>query len=386
MLIGMAGLIWRSRDVWSRTSASTTVPILSGTAIGEREVVFDTRFGCEEIDIPDAPARAFRDYQENVHLIATHYVARAMIGPSLNELKHDCRIIYKSPKDPDPSHFQDNNWLYSFYTEDGRRIAALVHSEYDGEEIPGMCATPADTNNCWWNTVTFAQSFDGGDNFRVAPPPENLIAALPYRYEVGNRAGAYGFHMPSNIVRVGGLYYALVDVWPYKRQQYGACLMRTSNVFDPGSWRAWDGNDFTVRFVDPYRERITAPERHLCSPVLAGEAHSLVQHAQTGNFIVTQFAPDDRFDGPPGFYIQASRDLLHWSKPSLLVSFKDLQALDGKGKWTYQYESLLDPGSTDRNFSTVSDWPYLYYVRSDGDHAPYARILFRRQVRLLIGK
>jgi hypothetical protein len=371
-------------DAVSEPPAPLAVPTVSGAVIGPRETVFDTRKGCEEIDIPDAPARAFRDYYNTVHLIATHYVARAMIGPSLNQLSHNCRVIYRSPKDHDPSHFQYNNWLYSFYSEDGRRVAALVHSEYDAEEIPGMCATPKDTNNCWWNTITFAQSLNGGYSFIVPKPPRNLIAALPYRYVVGNRTSAYGYNTPTNILKSGEFYYALVNDWPHEAQKYGPCLIRTSDVFDPSSWRAWNGKDFTIRFADPYRETIAKPEEHVCPPVFAGAADSLVQHSRTGIFIATQFAPDDRFDGP-GFYVQASRDLIHWSNPSLLVKLSDLQATEGPGKWTYAYESLLDPTSTDRNFSTVSDTPYLYYVRSDGNHPPYVRALFRRKISLRFG-
>ena len=371
---------------WSKASTPVGVPTLSGAVIGPKQVVFDTQNGCEQIDIPDAPARAFRDDHEIVHLLATHYVARAMLGPNLNELKRDCRVIYRSLRDPDPAHFQDNNWLYSFYTEDGRRIAALVHSEYDADEFPGMCATPSETDNCWWNTVTFAQSLDGGYSFAVPNPPRNLVAALPYRYVIGNRASAFGYSGPTNILKIGGLYYALINNWPYKAQKYGPCLIRTSDVFDPGSWRAWDGRDFTIRFSDPYREAITKPEEHVCTPVLAGIAESLSQHVRSGAFIVTQFAADDRFNGPPGLYIQGSRDLLHWSKPVLLVRSVDLEVNDGPGKWTYEYASLLDPASDDRNFSTISDTPYLYYVRFDGSHPPYARVLFRRQIRLKIGE
>ena len=384
-LILLAGAIVALTGAGPGPASPAAVPMLSGTVFGPRQVVFDTRDGCEEIDIPDAPARAFRDEHQTVHLIATHYVARAMIGPDLNRLKHDCRVIYRSPKDADPSHFQDNNWLFSFFSADGQRVAALVHSEYDADEIPGMCATPKETNNCWWNTVTYAESMDGGYSFTAPKPPRNLVAALPYRYEVGNRSSAYGYNGPSNILKIGGFYYALINDWPYKLQKYGPCLIRTADVFDPSSWRAWNGKDFSIRFADPYRETINRPEEHVCAPVYAGSADSLVQHSGSGLFISTQLAPDDRFQGPPGFYIESSRDLLHWSKPSLLVSFKDLLASDGKGKWTYGYESLLDPASKDRNFSTVSDLPYLYYVRSDGDHPPYARVLFRRQVRLQPG-
>lgn len=375
----------RCVDAASAPPAPPAPPVVSASVTGPRQTVFDTRNSCEQIDIPDAPARAFRDDRNIVHLIATHYVARAALGPNLNQVKHDCRVVYRSPKDPDPSHFQDNNWLYSFYTEDGRRIAALVHSEYDADEIPKMCATPKDPNNCWWNTVTFAQSLDGGYSFAVPAPPKNLVAAIPYRYVVGNRASAYGYNTPTNIMKIGGFYYALFNDWPYKAQKYGPCVVRTSDVFSPGSWRAWDGKDFTIRFADPYRENVAKPEEHVCEPVLAGAAESLVLHAETGNFISTQYAPDNRFGGPAGFYIQASRDLMHWSKPTLLAKLSELQATDGPGKWTYDYVSLIDPTSTDRNFATVSDHPYMYYVRSDGIHPPYVRVLFRRQVSLHFG-
>ena len=359
-------------------------PSISGVLIGFKELVFDTHTGCEQIDIPDAPARAFRDDRGTVHLVATHYVARAMLGPSLDRLKHDCHVMYRSPQDPDPSHFKYKNWLFSFFSEDGRRFAALVHSEFDADEIRGMCATPKDTNNCWWNTVTFAQSVDGGNNFLEPAPPANLVAALPYRYQVGNRASAYGYSGPTNIVKVDAFYYALINDWPYKAQKYGPCLIRTSNVFDPASWRAWDGQGFTIRFADPYREKIAKPEEHVCPPVFAGSADSLLYHPRTGTFITTQFAPDDRFGGAAGFYVQVSRDLMHWSKPALLARISTLLEGDGPGKWTYGYDSLLDPDSTDRNFSTVSDTPYLYYVRMDGNHPPYVRALFRRRVRLQI--
>jgi len=385
-LLGL--LACSDRTLTSRALEPTPakVPEVAATVIGPKQVVFDTRSGCELVDIPDAPARAFRDDRGLTHLIASHWVARAQIGPDLDHLRRDCHVIYRSPKDPDPSHFQYNNWLYSFYTEDGRRIAALVHSEFDADEIPGLCATPKDSNNCWWNTVTFAESLDGGFSFKPPVPPSNLIAAVPYRYVVGNRDSAYGYTEPSNIVKVGGLYYALINNWPYKDQKYGPCLIRTSDLHDPGSWRAWDGTDFVILFANPYRASVAKPAEHVCEPVYPGSADTLVQHAGTGNFISTQLATDDRFRGPPGFYIESSRDLTHWSKPSLLVSFSDLRTADGPGKWTYGYDSLIDPSSADRNFSTVSDEPYFYYVRMDGDHPPYSRVLFRRKIRLQFGQ
>ena len=364
------------------TQAALT-PVATGSFVGPARVVFDTRNACEKIDIPDASARAFRDEHGTVHLIATHFAARAMTGSSLDNVKHDCRVIYRAPEDTDPSHFQYENWLYSFYTIDGRRIAALVHSEYHGEATADGCATPAEPNNCWWNTVTFAQSFDGGDSFAEPQPPLNLVASVPYRYLVGNRASAYGYYQPTNILKVGVYYYAMINDWPYKAQKYGPCLMRTESLFNPSSWRAWDGKDFTIRFVNPYTDSQANPEQHVCEPVFAGVADSLVQMESTGVFIVSQLTPDNRF-GSPGLYLSGSRDLIHWSRPALVITTRDLAAEEGPGNWKYAYTSLLDPISKDRNFSTVSGAPFVYYVRMDGNHAPYARILFRRRLRLHI--
>lgn len=364
-------------DARRDSPVAVAVPSFAAEVIGPEEVVFDTQNGCEAVDIPDQPARAFRDERGMVHLIASHFVARAMVGPSLNQLKRDCRVLYRSPEDPDPSHFQFKNWLFSFYTADGRRIAALVHSEYDGVEIPGMCATPEEQNNCWWNTVTYAESLDGGFTFKVPVPPQNLVAALPYRYVVGNRASAYGYSGPTNIMRMGGFYYSLINDWGYRAQKVGPCLIRTASVFDPQSWRAWDGKGYNIQFADPYREAIPRPEERVCEPVLSLGVDSLLRHAPSGNFIVTEFVIND------GFYMQASRDLMHWSSPTLLAKLSDLQPPEAPHNWTYGYVSLLDPTSTDANFSTVSDTPYLYYVRTN---APYGRTLLRRRIKLQFSK
>src|SRR5271167_930901 len=85
---------------------------LSGTFEGSRVAVFDTKKdSCELIDIPDAPARAFVDYQGTVHLVSSHYVMRASLGPTLETVKHNCQIAYNSHHDPNPADFDDSTWL-----------------------------------------------------------------------------------------------------------------------------------------------------------------------------------------------------------------------------------------------------------------------------------
>jgi hypothetical protein len=36
----------------------------------------------------------------------------------------------------------------------------------------------------------------------------------------------------------------------------------------------------------------------------------------------------------------------------------------------------------DLNYSTITDHPYLYYVRMDDNDGPYQRVLFRQKIKL----
>src|SRR3712207_8803386 len=44
-------------------------------------------------------------------------------------------------------------------------------------------------------------------------------------------------------------------------------VMRTTDLADPKSWRAWGGAGFDVRFINPYLEPDERPEDHVCQPV-----------------------------------------------------------------------------------------------------------------------
>jgi hypothetical protein len=361
---------------------------VSAAFIGPTEAVFDTRTqACERIDVPDIAARAFRDYRNMVHLVAAHYVARAMVGPTLDTVKRNCGVIYHSLEDPDPSHYQAQGWLAAFYTTDGRRIAALLHNEYHAWNIPGQCRTPnagwPGLGNCWLSAVTFALSDDGGYSFTAPPSPKNLLAAMPYVYDKENREGRVGYTAPTNILKVGEFFYTMINNWPHRAQKYGPCVLRTNDVFDPSSWRAWDGAAFTIRFINPYVERNAKPEEHVCAPVLTSDLGGVVVHQGTGHFVATTIVRNRTY-GEPGLYLLASADLIHWSKPTLVASTAAMAAAEEPGKWAYHYASLIDPASTDRDFGTVSDNPYIYYVRLDLSRGNFTRVLFRHRLSLRV--
>jgi hypothetical protein len=236
----------------------------SVTQLGPSATVFDwDRDRCESSDIPDSPARAFRDSLGQVHLIASSYVTRAAVGPTLDAVRHTCEVVMGSNQDPDPSHFDDRRWLTAIYTVDGRTVAALVHEEYQGNTHRGQCRT-GEYLKCWYNSITFALSTDGGTSFFQSRPPV-LVAASPYPYVPD--AGPYGLFQPSNIVYKDGFYYTIVRAEPFQAQRWGSCLLRTSDMTNPGSWQAWDGVGFGVRFVNPYAAPGEPPAAHVCEPL-----------------------------------------------------------------------------------------------------------------------
>ncbi|NYF90469.1 hypothetical protein RBB79_12770 [Tunturiibacter empetritectus] len=362
---------------------------------GPRVAAFDTaKESCEQIDIPDAAARAFRDYKGTVHLIASHYVTRAGLGPTLETAKHNCQVVYKSPHDGNIANFDDATWLNAFYSVDGKRIVALGHTEYHGWEHPGMCATKNDSPSCWYNVDTFNLSTDGGYHFARPNPPGNYFISLPYKYQPNQ--GPEGYSVDSNIVKVGQWYYDEVYAWGWppncgggKGQKPclvpdGACAIRTANILDPSSWRGWDGKDFTVQFVDPYRGTVANPKAHVCAPVpYLDYATGINYYPASHLFVATLWNQGSASSwGPEGVYFTTSPDFIHWSKPKLAMTQNQMLKSEPEGNWSYMYFSLIDPKSTDSNYMTITDNPYLYYVRMDGNHPPYQRVLFRQRIKL----
>jgi hypothetical protein len=355
--------------------------------VGPEETVFDyTKDACSPIDIPDSPARAFRDAEGQVHLIASHYVTRAMVGPSLDTVRHDCRRVMLSDLDGDPARFDDREWLTAPYTLDGRTVYTLIHDEYQGDKHEGRCPS-GKYLKCWYNAITLARSTDGGRTFTHAPPPRQLVAAVPYRYQpdVGR---PYGLFQPSNIVHKDDYFYALVRAAPFGAQRGGACLLRTPRLDRPDAWRAWGGDGFDVTFADPYSS--PGEEGHTCAPVSSNEidvmTDSLTYNTYLERYVLVS-ASAIRMPGraglQTGLFYSTSDDLIEWTQRKLIreVVFP----------WTFRCgdpnplsnPSLIDPDSTSGNFETTGRTPWLYFNRFHYKdcHSTLNRDLVRIQVR-----
>ncbi len=344
--------------------------IASGVQItGSEEIVFDwTTQKCSQDDIPDIPARAFRDNQNRVQLIDSHYINRRFIGSDLNNLIHDCTIIFNAHLNPDPSKYDDHEWLHSVYTLDGTTVYALIHNEYHGYLYDPNCTMGY--NGCWQNSVTFAQSINGGDSYSHTTPPNHLVASIPYQYTANT--GPVGVFNPGNIVyrASDGYYYALLHLEQYQAQQVGTCVMRTNNLADPTSWRAWNGTSYSVQFINPYLQPNEPPPNHVCQPVSFAQIQKMHESLTFNTFfnrylLVGQAGFYDASQGKTiwGIYYSLSDDLINWTQSKLL--------LEAEAVWTYQcsdpnpiaYPVLLDPNSSSRNFETTGQNVYLYYTK-----------------------
>lgn len=377
----------------SANAQSAPTPTITGQLEGSRAVVFQTpQDSCVQDDIPDAMARAFRDYTGTVHLVAASSDLFQGIGPTLDTVQHNCDPGFISANDPNPADFNDQVWIDSFFTLDGRKIAGLGHTEYHGWSHPGECKTQ-NIGECEYDSDTFHLSTDGGYHFDTPKAPNNFLAGIPYKYEIDR--GPAGYSVDSNVVNFNGWYYAVATSWTWPPNCTGSsgplpCLtsggapLRTTNVFDPASWRAWGGSDFSVSFADPYPGPLADPETHAFSPVTyMGFVNAInVYPSASGDVVVaTLWDYWDTELGPPGLYLTTSKDLVNWTTPTLVVTVAALSASDPPGSYLYVYFSLIDPDSPDMNFATIGDNPYVYFVRLNNNNV-YDRVLYRQRVKL----
>ena len=349
---------------------------------GLPEVVFDwTDDRCEDSDIPDLSARAFRDDKGQVQLIASHYKTYRKIGPSLDDLTHQCQAVMHSGRNADPSLFNDSEWVGATYTEDGKVIYALIHNEYQGWDHPGQCATQHWSSKCWYNALTTAVSTDSGLSYHhLGTPPNHLVATYPEQYSPNT--GPFGAFTPSNIVKgTDNMYYSMVQIVDPAGEQW-ACLMRTNDLSQPGSWRFWNGTGFEGRFINPYPEAPISKDPHVCQPIdrsdIVDMRSSLTYNEHIDRYVLISHTSDGNTHG---FYYSLSTDLIEWTTRKLLMEVPPRQTVSSPSDGWYAYPSLIDPNSSSRNFETTGKTAYLYYTRRNFGQEQLDRDLLRVKVR-----
>lgn len=368
----------------SGTQWLTISAIRVSVSLGAKEVVFDyTTDRCYYLDLPDQPARFVRAEDGSLVLIdgnaPRHYVSR---GAAFNSLKRDCAQPALISADSRTAESYENwEWLWAVYRE-GNRWHALIHNEFH-DAVATTCdpGNPAPGNPCWYNSITYASSTDGGRTFVKLPAPAHAVAPAPNVWVPPSAPlppGQYvaeGYFGPTNIVRRDdGYYYSLAMGIPTKDAAQRTCVFRTATLDDPSSWRAWDGSGFGLRMPSPY---VTGSPAPVCTTVLPyGAAGHLVYNTYLSRFMLVNPSPGPLdVDGRAtcGFFFWLSADLIHWSKPQLLAEARigwcdtDPQRPGVLEPVFVLYPSVIDHADTTINFEKAGQTVYLYYTRfNDG--------------------
>jgi hypothetical protein len=368
-------------------AASLTVSAIKvSVTFGAKEVVYDyTTDHCPDlvlpgkpplVDSPDQPTRFVRAEDGSLVLLNGLYLSR---GKDFGSLKRDCSqppfvTAYLST----PESYENDEMLWAVYRE-GDRWHGLVHNEFH-DPVASTCR-PGDSspsNPCWYNSITYALSTDGGRSFSKPFAPAHVVAPAPNAWVPPTQQASYyyseGYFSPSNIVRANdGYYYAVMSVTPFPLGPGGWCAMRTPQLGDPASWRAWDGTGFNLRMTSPYVTGSAAP---VCQPMQKAMASGhLVYSTYIGRYV--QVAQSQQWIGGRkvcGIYFSLSSDLVHWSEEQLLAetnAFDDCPltptdpgVLETKRQ---MYSSIIDHGDTTINFERTGRNAHLYYTRiNDG--------------------
>jgi hypothetical protein len=360
-------------------------PILISVAVGAKEVVFDyTTDRCEDLDLPDQPARFVRAEDGSLVLIdgnaPRHYLSR---GADFNSLSRDCsRAALVSADLRTAESYENWEWLWVVYRV-GTRWHALIHNEFH-DAISSTCRVgdPSPGNPCWYNSITYAVSDDGGGTFVKLSPPQHVVAPAPDIWvppPPGVPSPSYyfaeGYRGPTNLVQAGdGYYYSLIELFPSKFSDgRGLCVMRTDRLDDPASWRAWDGSSFGLRMMSPYVTGSAVPMCTFLSRQIDGLGGGhIVYSTYLSRYLLV--APTPRWvDGRIvcGYFFSLSTDLIHWSDPQLLAEAKLTYCpavTPGPGAVETVptlYPSLVDHADTTVNFERAGRTPYLYYMRNN---------------------
>lgn len=378
--------------------------------LGNVQTVFDyEEESCAQMDLPDVYAHAFRDAQNNIVLVSGNAPDNYfMFGSTFNTLSRSCSPVLKSGDAWDVEAFDHQEWITSTYTEDGKKIHALVHNEYH-DPFSSICK-PGDTqpsNLCWYNFVSYARSTDGGKKFTQPASPNHLVAIPPFQWDANsggvNRNGTpmrpapQGYMEPSNIVKgEDGYYYAMVRMLPNpKGGKDTVCVMRTQDLDNPASWKFWDGDAYSIPLTNPYPVEPSNPNDYICEPVSYNEIGGL-HGSLTYNTYVERYMnvgagvyADDFGELTCGFWYSLSEDLITWGKPHLL--YETILGFGDCPQTAYQkslsidqeaYPSLIDHDSDDRSFTTADDTLYLYYMQNQDNHTAGGWGLRRNLVRV----
>jgi hypothetical protein len=338
---------------------------------------------CEDLDLPDVPAHVVRLADGTLVLIDGDAPRNyASFGADFSSLQHNCaQFALFSGDSYYPETYDNWEWLHSIYRV-GDVIHALIHNEYH-DPIASNCS-PGYTgpgNPCWYNSITYAFSTDGGHTFTHATPPAHVVAPPWQKWDPTGTPPPYGYFNPSNIVEgQDNFYYSIMPALD-RSGNWATCVMRTQTLDYPTSWRAWDGTGFSLQMTSPY----TSPAPASCASIGGFSG----QPTLTYNTYLQKYMMfgESAVGGPTevvgGFFYALSADLINWTPARFIrAAYIPWCCFD----WSRTdaiaavYPSIIDHADSTPNFERPGRTPYLYYTRPND--FPGRRDLDRDLVRV----
>lgn len=315
----------------------------------------------QDTDVPDAPPRFLRVGNGSVLGFSSHYNNYLYEGTSPAKLKRrDCKTVFQSGFNSDPSRLSDREWLVSPILLDNGQIYSLVHNEYHGARYSESCrnrlpkGAPLWYPICIYGSITGALSKDKGKTFERVQGDLQVVAAPPSKFRTDGRW--YGVHDPSNIVRSpkDNYYYFTANSPGFAEMEQGVCVFRTKDPLKE-PWLAWDGGSFSLRMDNPYKPNFTGGES--CKSVFAHAISGITFNKKIGKFIGVGGEEKD------GVYYSVSDDLIHWSAPVQLLDSKPMYVWKNSPNPPSFYYSLIDPASSSADYGISDSSLYLYMVQ-----------------------
>lgn len=330
---------------------------------GPEETVVSYADQCDALDVPDNPAHFIRLADGSLFLDdgdAPNFYGT--FGSAFTTLQHDCTApILVSDDLSSPNTFDNQEWIESAYMAGGV-IHGLIHNEFHDPIAPDC--KPGDStpgNPCWYNSITYGVSTDGGHTFTHAPPPTQLLAPAPQQWDPTGPPPPYGYFEPSGIVQAQDAFYYAMFRASARNGNIALCIMRTQTLDDPTSWRAWDGSGFNLQMTNPYTSAPT-----ICSAVTPDLAEPTITFSTyLGKYLLVGSAV---LGNPPvcGAAYGLSSDLIHWSEYQIMqTAYFSFTCLPPGGVgYVTGYFSIIDHNDTTVNFEKSGQTPYLYYTKT----------------------
>ena len=264
------------------------------------------------------------------------------------------------------------------YREGSRWHAFISNEFHDTVSSTCLVGDPSPRNPCWYNSATHGVSTDGARTFTKPLAPAHVIAPPPYAWVPPTPStptspispGKYfeGYQPPLNVFRaLDGYYYASLWTTPSKEEPSNMwpCAIRTDNLDDPASWRAWDGSEFNLRLTSPY---VTGTPGPLCGRLWSplGDYYNTYFQRYIRVYSSREWLEDKWVCG---VFLRLSANLFVWSPPQLIAQILDDRcAFDPQKPGLLEsgrvmYVTLIDHSDPTVNFERPGKTPYVYYVR-----------------------